>query len=487
MNFTLAKTTIADIYKRNSKNLTVYFLLAIIIGASFFYCFRLRDTFVMAGDTSRDLMRLIEIWQNKEITMIGPPVNTISNNPIKVYFGSMYYYLGLFGLLISHFDPVGSVYINIVVTLISIPFLYLLSKKILRKQNLAFLVTFIYTFSPITIALGRSYWNPNLVVPLSVFIWFFLLYKKSYINYFIGGVILGIIFNLHFMNSIPVLFYLFLLLFNKDRKYLAFISIGFILTLAPFIAFEIKNHFFLIKAFVNSMGGFSTFSHRTLNPFLSIDSFSYIFGLGTSQYFFTELFNVPFNVRIIINSLVGIIFIYFLIKNRKILDGDITKVVLCSLFMSWYFQQWNIIGLRYILSAFPLLIMYCILFVSSLNKYLILLLILPMSVLSIQLITHELNPHSITDYYPVTKIEEISRAIVADKPEGAYNLTENLQGDSRSLAYRYFVTRDANIKPQPVENYNTIDTLYIITPSISETYKKIRGNSELQDLKKLFG
>jgi hypothetical protein len=439
----------------------------------------------MAGDTSRDLIRLMEIWQNKEITMIGPPVNTISNNPIKVYFGSMHYYFGLAGLFISHFDPVGSVYVNIVLTILSIPFLYLLSKKILEKQSLAFVVTCIYAFSPITIALVRSYWNPNLVVPLSVFIWFFLLYKKSWIYSLIAGIILGVIFNLHFMDSIPVLFYLFLLLFKKDRKYLLFICFGFIITLSPFIAFELKNHFFLTQAFIKSMGGFSTFSHRNLNPFLSMDSFAYIFGLGPYQYFFSELFTIPFVYRIVIDTVVGIFFMLFLTKKRKMVDPDLTKVILFTLFMAWYFQQWNIIGLRYILSVLPLLIMYGVLFVSSWNKYIIIALMIPTLVLSSQLITHTLSPQSNSDYYPVSKIEKIAHAIVLDNPKGSYNITENLQGDSRSLATRYFVMRDAKVKPQSVENYTAINVLYVITPSITKTYEENTWEFKSADVKKI--
>ena len=34
--------------------------------------------------------------------------------------------------------------------------------------------------------------------------------------------------------------------------------------------------------------------------------------------------------------------------------------------------------------------------------------------------------------------------------------------------------RDAKVKPQAVETYDRIDTLYVITPSLDKTYKEDR-------------
>jgi hypothetical protein len=74
----------------------------------------------------------------------------------------------------------------------------------------------------------------------------------------------------------------------------------------------------------------------------------------------------------------------------------------------------------------------------------------------------------------VQTVEEISKAIVADSPTGKYNVTENILGDARSLSFRYFLMRDAKVKPQSVEVYDRIDTLYVVTPSLDKTYKEDR-------------
>lgn len=451
-----------------------HFLIIIIFIASFFYCFRLQQTFVMAGDTSRDLIDVMRIWQNKEITVIGEPVNTISNNPIQVFFGSLHLYFGLLGLLLSNFNPAGSVLVNIVLTLTSIPFFYLLSKKLLKKESLARFSTVIYALSPITVALARSYWEPNTIIPISVFVWFLFLYKKSLIRMFLAGIVSGIIFDVHYMNAIPIIFFIFLLIFQKNKKYFLMAVVGFLLAISPFIAFELKNNFFLIRAFLGTFGGFSTFSERTLNPFLSMDVFSYIFGLGPKEYFIPALFDWPFLSRIIIDTLVGIPFLYFLLKKRKELDSNIVGVILVGLLVGWYFEKWHLLALRYILSVFPLFVISFVYFFSSISQAFLLVLIIPMLILSTKTVTHKLDPNSKDDYYPLSTVEEISRAIVVDNPTGKYNVTENILGDARSLAFRFYLLKDAKVKPQPVEIYDKLDTLYVITPSLDRTYKEDR-------------
>lgn len=419
-------------------------------------------------------MRVMEIWQNKELTVIGPPVNTISDNPILVYSGSSHYYFGLLGLFIFKFDPTGSVFLNIVLILISIPFFFILSKDILKKKRLALISTFIYAVSPVTVAMARSYWNPNLAIPLSVFFWFLVLYKKSLSKYFLAGIIGGIIFNLHYMNSTAIAIYIILLMFRKDKKYFLFALLGFIVATFPLIAFELKNHFFLTKAFIGSLGGFSTFSEKSINPFLSIDTFLYVFGLGPPQYFFPGFINIAYVYRIVIDSIVGLAFAFYVLKNKRSLTLELVVWITLSLLAGWYFQKWNMVIIRWLLSAYPLIIIFLVAFISSFKSQLLLIPIVPMLILSTKIITHRLDPNVREDYYPVSTIEAVSRAIVLDNPTGKYNVTENILGDAQSLAFRYYLLRDAKVKPQPVERYDRIDTLYVITPSLNKTYKESR-------------
>ncbi|NMC98828.1 MAG: glycosyltransferase family 39 protein [Bacteroidales bacterium] len=301
-------TVMAEFLKKH------YQLLILIIIASFYYTFRLNHTFVLAGDTARDLMDVMNIWQNKIITVVGEPANTITNNPIQVLFPSLYLYIGLIGLLLTGFNPAGSVLPNIALTLASIPFFYKLSKKYIQNTQTAFISTFTYSISPITVALARSYWEPNIILPLSVFVWYSFLCSKSKYKYIIAGFLSGIVFDIHYMNIISVLPIFIYFLFKKKYKQLLSSILGLIIAVSPIILFELKNSFFITKAFLGSVGGFSTFSNRSINPFLSMDIFLYIFGLGPYQYYIPQLINIGYPTRIVVDSVIGIVFIYTLIK-----------------------------------------------------------------------------------------------------------------------------------------------------------------------------
>lgn len=449
-------------------------LIVILLLALFFYTFRLHQTFVMAGDTARDLNDVMRIWQNKEITVVGEPVNTIANNPTKVLFGSLHLYFGLVGLLVSGFDPVWSVFMNVVLALTSIPFFFLLANKYLKNKGLSYLATFIYALNPILVALTRSYWEPNTVLALSVFVWYFFLYKKSPKRYFLGGLMSGVVFYIHYVNFIPIGFYFIYLLFKEKKKNIALTILGFLIVISPLIAFELKNNFYLTTAFAGTFSGFSTFSERTQNPFLSMDILLYIFGLGPYQYFVPALFNIAFRYRILVGTVIGIPYLYFLFKRRKDLGYGFIIVVLGGLFTGWFFEKWHILAIRYMLVAVPLFIISFVAFARYLKAAFAVLLLIPMLALSIQIITHELDPKRREDYYPVRKIEEISDAIVVDNPNGRYNITENILGDARSLALRFYLLRDAEVKPQPVEVYDRINTLYVITPSLERIYEEDR-------------
>lgn len=460
-------------------------LILIITVAAFFYIFRIHQTFYMASDTVRDLVQVLTVWQNKELTLIGPPVNTISNSPILLYSGSMHYYFGLFGLILTNFDPIGSIFANILLTLISIPFFYVLAKEILKKKKLALVSTFIYALSPLTISLTRSYWNPNLVIPLSVFAWYCFLYKPSRLKYFVAGVLSGIVFNLHYVNFIVLGFYFILLLLKKDKRAFWLTVAGFVFASLPLIAFEIKHQFYLTGALFINRGGFLAFTNRFANPLIPFEIILYIFGLGTAELYVPGQILVPLNFRIGIDLITGAAFLFLLFRNRKSLGKEFTLIVIAGLAVSWFFGSTDILYVRYALSTLPLMIISIVSVMNTLNPYLVIVPLIPMLMLSTEIVTHTLNPNVREEYIPLSSIEKISGAIVADNPTGRYNVTENILGDARSLAFRYYLLRDAKVKPQSVEVYDSIDTLYVITPSLDRTYQEDRWEFSASGPKKI--
>jgi hypothetical protein len=205
-----------------------------------------------------------------------------------------------------------------------------------------------------------------------------------------------------------------------------------------------------------------------------MDVLLYIFGLGPYQYFFPSLVEIDFKYRIVFGTFAGIAFIYYLLKKQDRIKPDLIIVILASLLFGWYFEKFHLIGLRYILSAYPIFIIALVAFISSFGTYLLLIPTIPMLILSIKIITHRLDYTNRDDYLPLERVEEISNAIVEDNPTGRYNVTENILGDARSLSFRFYLLRDAEVKPQPVEIYDSIDTLYVITPSLERTLEEGR-------------
>ena len=62
----------------------------------------------------------------------------------------------------------------------------------------------------------------------------------------------------------------------------------------------------------------------------------------------------------------------------------------------------------------------------------------------------------------IVELIKISKLITNDVNGDSFNIASNLDGDSRAMPYRYLVEIFGK-KPQDVENYNKVDSLYVIT------------------------
>ena len=239
-------------------------ILSITLISLFFYSFRLKDTYIFYNDQSRDTLEVLRIWQDSKITLIGPPISFTEHTTREVFLGSLYLYIGLVGLVLSNFDPIGPVLPNIIIYGISTSIFFWMTKNFFTSTILRIFSTLLYVLSPVTVSHARLFWNPSLVIPAATFFWFFVLKKTSKnqekINYLLGGIIAGIMFNFHYIVVIPLIIYLIILLIKKQVKGL-FGIFGFLVGLLPIILFELRHNFYLTQAFVfnifNGAGGIS--------------------------------------------------------------------------------------------------------------------------------------------------------------------------------------------------------------------------------------
>ena len=203
-----------------------------------------------SSDQASSSLRILEIWKNKEITLIGP---SISFHFIgrDLYFGSITYYFQLIFLLLTRFDPIaGSYLFMIFAALMIIPLYY--GALILTSYYGALFTIAIYTLTPIYIDYTRFFWNPNyqlaLTPTLILLFSLFHKFKKTYLL-FLTGFLAGLLLLFHYQYFVIVACLTVYFLFVKKvgfKKILIFIF-GTIAGLSPMIIFELRNNFYNLQ------------------------------------------------------------------------------------------------------------------------------------------------------------------------------------------------------------------------------------------------
>ncbi|HSV94385.1 MAG TPA: glycosyltransferase family 39 protein [Spirochaetia bacterium] len=461
----------------SSKTIT-RIVIGIIFVALFFYLFRLQDTQLFINDTARDTLRALRIWQGRELTLIGGSASFSEKTIKEIYFGSLYLYTAIAGMSVSSFSPVGAVLPNTLLYLLSIPVFFLLAKRHSKNKFFTLFATAVFALSPVSVTHARFFWNPNLLIPLSVFFWYLALTPSNSKHFSLkllsSGVLAGIMFNFHYFSVISVVLFCLYLLFSKKFDHLIYLVFGFFLGSLPLILFELRNNFYLTNAFIyNTSHSLKNLSHE---PTFYVDSFFRIFfsvfGLSHGEISFnTIVINQSF--KLFLEIVFSILIIKYLFNKRR--HSDLYWLWFClfpTIIFTLYFSTYDLY-LRYLFVVFPLLVLFIADVLSELKYfYLSLVLFIPIIFSNLSIITASVNLNN--NYLPLKTIEAISKKIVEDNPSGKYNITENLKGDARSTAFRFFLLRDANVKPQDEINYGDISALYVVSPSLEKTYQDNR-------------
>lgn len=278
----------------------MFLLLGLLV--VFLYTINLDKNSRFIWDESRALVDMHRIWEQKEITFVGP----ISEDRLEM-FPSLSYYMYMPATVLTNFDPLGPAYMAAFYGVLAWILLTITIIKTFGVSFRSFLLSlFIASLSPVMIA-SRWAWNPNPVIFwMSLFV--FSLSTKNPFLVFLGGVSLGASLYHHYLAALGVVpAILFLpILFKGSKvmvKRIVITLAGFTFAIIPFILFELKNHYFF-----------------NLNSFLSANEKSFITLSGTG--FFERVWNalvvfagmfVPKNipVMIIFLSILTVIFIFY--------------------------------------------------------------------------------------------------------------------------------------------------------------------------------
>ncbi len=202
-------------------------------------------------DQGRDAWKLQEIVSGN-LTLIGP-----TSGLEGFFLGPLWYYLGVPGYVLFGGSPYGISVWYIVLSLVALPFYWLISKRLFPKEVL-WQVT---AFALLSLVVGSVHssifiWNPLIAVPLmAAGQWFMFHARTSRLHLFLAFLSLSFVLQSEFAYGIFIVPVFFALIF-WIRQRVSLIDYGIagsavFLTLLPQLAFEVKNNFLMSRALVS--------------------------------------------------------------------------------------------------------------------------------------------------------------------------------------------------------------------------------------------
>ncbi len=219
-------------------------LISIILLAAFFRLWQIREYVVFLGDEGRDMIVMRNIFLDGDLPFLGPTASVGG-----FYLGPIYYWMAAPFLFLTGFDPVGP---SIMVALFGIATVFLLYK--FAKEATGFwpaaIVASLYAVAPLIVRYSRSSWNPN-PLPFFSLVFVYCIFKglksKNNIYFFIAGLSFGVAIQLHYLAlALAPIAFLIVLINSNFKNYLksyGLLTVGTIVSVFPFLAFEIKNNF----------------------------------------------------------------------------------------------------------------------------------------------------------------------------------------------------------------------------------------------------
>jgi 4-amino-4-deoxy-L-arabinose transferase-like glycosyltransferase len=223
------------------------------------------------GDQGRDIVIIKDFLKNGNLFFIGPQTS-IGN----MYLGPYFYYLIAPSLLLANYSPVGPAIFIALISIATVALIFFISKKWFNPKT-AYIASFLYAISPVTIKYSNFIWNPNVMPFFSLlFIYFFFeSFKSKKYHYFLYASLAFImVMNSHYLGLalLPFtgffwFFYLIKLIKTKSNQLKPFLINTFIavfiflVSLTPQIFFDIKHNGQNIKSLLT----FFTYRETTVN------------------------------------------------------------------------------------------------------------------------------------------------------------------------------------------------------------------------------
>jgi 4-amino-4-deoxy-L-arabinose transferase-like glycosyltransferase len=238
------------------KKVELLLVSMVVLLGSFLRLHQLPEALMFRGDQGRDAIIAKNILKENDIALIGP-VTSVGN----MYLGPLYYYFMVPFLAVTYPDPVGPAYGVALLNILTIYLIYWVGK---RTSNAAvgIIAAALFAIMPMAIIYGRFSWNPNIAPFFSILI-FYALYNwwqsRSLKAFFAASVLIGLLSQTHYVSLTVVgltgLLWMYRLIVDRQirdsiKEALAAI-VGFVMTMAPLIAFDFRHNHLISSQFIN--------------------------------------------------------------------------------------------------------------------------------------------------------------------------------------------------------------------------------------------
>jgi len=303
-----------------SKKIFFVFLILISFVYLFLRLYQLPSLLGFHQDQGIHLLETKAMFDSQKISLVGPMVTSKSADGRNFFIGGNYYYvLGIVGL-ICRWNPLAiTIFFIILEFLFYLFFIFFLKKKF---SYFSVLLTFLFiSISPYLVIHSRFFWNPHLLVPLSILAIFCLdkfLSQKKIKYLFLASFLWGFAFACHYSAVFWAIFFIFILLKNKNflklKNYFS-ILFGFFVGNLPFFIFEIRHQFYNLKTL------FYVYTHSSQSGELTSHYFVFsllIFIIFILLYFLNKLKNKNIYLFLVLSLILTIQFKIF--KNYQPTD-----------------------------------------------------------------------------------------------------------------------------------------------------------------------
>jgi len=440
------------------KNYSKIIIFVILVIASFYRLYRIRDYLTFLGDEGRDVLVVYKILHGS-FTLLGPTASVGG-----FFLGPIYYYFMAPFLWLFNYDPVGPA---IMVALFGIATVWLVYKvgKELFGVSVGLIAAGLYAISPLVVTYSRSSWNPNLMPFFSLLTLYFVykaLIKNNFKLFALSGFLFGITMQLHYLATfLGVIIFAYMLLYQFVYSKINFISkiikqyltffLGFLIGWFPFLAFEIRHGFRnTISIFNFIFKGQET--NKSLHFFSTVGNvFFRIFGRLVTNFPAAEKISLyaktNLNYWYLATLVLGIISIGFLLyeflKEYKLRSQDFGKI---SLVFVWFIFGVGLFGFYkksiydyYFGFMFPLPFLIIGILLKNLWANRI------GKVLSIFALLTLIWFNNLTPFYKyppnkqLDQMEGISKFVISKTENKPFNFAL-IAGGNSDHAYRYFFT-----------------------------------------------